>query len=55
MAVGLVINLARNALYDVPLQPIRTGLAPLIAMSLIGALYAVGVLGWLMVRRLNVR
>lgn len=49
--IGGLLNLMRNAVYGIPLLPIRTGLVPLITLSLLGACYYVGVESWLLIRK----
>ena len=53
--VGLITTLVRNGLYSVPFTPIGAGLMPLLVLTMIGALYAVVVFGWLALRWLYVR
>lgn len=55
MGLGLFMSIARNLVYDFPFQPIRAGLAPFFALSLLGIVYAIGVLGWLRIRKFYVR
>jgi len=45
-------SILRSWIYDIPLSPFRIGLAPLIALTIGGALYAMSIFAWLAVRRL---
>lgn len=50
-AVGLVVTLVRDVLFDIPHFPIRTGATPFLTLTSVGALYAGSVLTWLALRK----
>ena len=53
--VGVVLTILRNVLYDIPLFPLRSSLAPFVVVSAVGAIYAGVVQARLAVRRRIVR
>jgi hypothetical protein len=49
--IGILISVVRNVLYDIPLIPVRVGLAPFLVLSAVGAVYATVIIVWLSLRR----
>ena len=52
-AIGGMMTVIRNALYGIPVMPVRTGLTPLIVCTLLGAAYFAAIETWLIVRKWN--
>ncbi len=48
--IGGVVTLVRNALYGIPVTPVRVGLTPWIVGTLLGTAYLVTIEIWLLIR-----
>ena len=53
--LGAFLNGVRNALFGIPVTPIRHGLTTFFELSLLGVCYFAAIEAWLLLRRLLVR
>lgn len=55
IVIGAILNVVRNAVYGVPVMPVRQGLTTFFVLTTVGACYFVAIEAWLLLRRFFVR